>query len=239
VTAAFTQVEWIRPVHQARSQETLERILEAAEEVVSEKGFDSATVSEIVRRAKSSVGAMYARFNDKDSLLVVLHERFSEQALATTEAALDPNRWEGMSIAEILSTTLPFVVHVYRQKRGLIRAFIVRGITDQSFAERASRVGREISERLIKLLMARRHEIKHPDPVLAVDFALRTTFDVLDQATFYGDIQRTKLTITLDQLAEELTRMFLTYLGIETAPAWAGSDNENEDDRNADETSVE
>ena len=221
MTAAYTQIEWVRPTHQARSQETLERILEAAEEVVSEKGFDNATVSEIVRRANSSVGAMYARFNDKDSLLVVLHERFCEQALATTEAVLDPARWEGAPIAEILATALPFVVHVYQKKQGLLRAFMMRGCADPQFAERASRVGREISEQMISLLMSRRDEIKHPDPVLAVDFALRATFDVMDLTTFYGDIQRSKLTLTADQLAEELTRMFCCYLGIEAPAAWS------------------
>jgi AcrR family transcriptional regulator len=220
VTAAFTQVEWVRPTHQARSQETLERILDAAEEVVSEKGFDNATVSEIVHRAKSSVGAMYARFNDKDSLLVCLHERFCEQAMATTEAALDPARWEGASIGEILAASLPFVVHVYHEKRGLIRAFIVRGSTDLQFAERASRLSRAISERLIALFMARRDEIKHPDPVLAVDFGLRMAFDTLDQATLYVDIQRTKIQLSPDQLSEELTRVFLSYLGVETMPSW-------------------
>jgi AcrR family transcriptional regulator len=236
VAAAFTQIEWVRPVHQARSQETLERLLEAAEEVVSEKGFDSATVSEIVRRAKSSVGAMYARFNDKDSLLVVLHERFCEQALATTDAVLDPARWDGAPITEILSTALPFVVHVYQQKRGLLRAFMLRGCTDAQFAERASRVGREISDKLIKLLMRRRHEIRHPDPVLAVDFALRACFDVLDLATFYGDIQRSKVQLTQDQLAEEITRMFLCYLGIEPPGTWAPADV---DDLAADDTNLE
>ncbi len=220
MTAAYTQIEWVRPVHQARSQETLERILEAAEEVVSEKGFDNATVSEIVRRANSSVGAMYARFNDKDSLLVVLHERFCEQALATTDAVLDPVRWKDSSIAEILATALPFVAHVYQQKRGLLRAFMLRGSADPQFAERASRVAREISERMIALFMPRRHEIKHPDPVVAVDFGMRVTFDTLDMVTFWGDIQRSKVTLTTDELAAELTRMFCCYLGIDPPGAW-------------------
>ncbi|MEX2115086.1 MAG: helix-turn-helix domain-containing protein [Pirellulales bacterium] len=229
MTAAHTHIEWVRPIHQARSQETLERILEAAEEVLAEKGFDNATVSEIVRRAKSSVGALYARFNDKDSLLVVLHERFCEQALATTEAVLDPARWEGASIAEILSTALPFVVHVYQQKRGLLRAFMLRGCNDAQFAERGIRVGREISERLIALLLPRRHEIKHHDPVLAIDFGLRAAFDVLDLTTFHGDMQRSKLTLTSEQLGEELTRMFLCYLGIEVPAAWLGDESDASD----------
>ena len=219
----LNRVEWVKPTHQARSQETLERILDAAEEVISERGFDNATVSEIVRRGKSSVGAMYARFNDKDSLLVCLHERFCEQALATTEAALDALRWEGATIGEIFSAAIPFLVHVYHHKRGLIRAFMVRGSTDHHFAERGGRLSRMISEKLISLLIARRDEIRHPDPVLAVDFGLRMTFDTLDQATLFWDIQRSTIKYSPEQLAEELTRAFLSYLGVEMSPAWEGS----------------
>jgi AcrR family transcriptional regulator len=216
----LSKVEWVRPTHQARSQETLERLLEAAEELVSERGFDNATVSEIVRRANSSVGAMYARFNDKDSLLACLHERFCEQALATTDMALDPARWEGASIAEICSTTTPFVVHTYHMKRGLIRAFLVRAGNDPTYLERASRVGRGISEKLIALLLARRDEIKHPDPELAVDFGLRMTFDTLDHETMYADLQRGKIKLSQQQLSIELTRAFLTYLGVDTPSDW-------------------
>jgi AcrR family transcriptional regulator len=222
VARTLNTVEWVKPTHQARSQETLERLLDAAEELVSERGFDNATVSEIVRRANSSVGAMYARFNDKDSLLVCLHERFCEQALATTDVALEPARWEGASIAEIFATTTPFLVHTYHLKRGLIRAFIVRCSMDDQFAERASRVGRQISQKLIALLMARQDEIKHPDPVLAVDFGLRMIFDTLDHETLYADFQRTNVRMTREQLAEELTRNFLRYLGVDSSPDWDG-----------------
>ncbi len=94
---------------------------------------------------------------------------------------------------------------------------------DQRFTERGSRVSRDISEKMITLLMARRQEIKHPDPVLAVDFGLRTAFDVLDLTTFYVDVQRTKLSLTTEQLGEELTRMFLSYLGIESPASWEAS----------------
>jgi AcrR family transcriptional regulator len=216
----LSKVEWVKPVHQARSQETLERLLDAAEELLSESGFDSATVAEIVRRANSSVGAMYARFSDKDSLLVCLHERFCEQAIATGEMALDPQRWEGSSISDILTTTIPFLVHTYDHKRGLIRAFIAKCSIDDKFAERASRVGREISARLLTLFMARRSEIRHPDPMLAIDFGLRMVFDTLDHETMYVDFPRSKIQLTREQLAEELSRAFLSYLGVESPQGW-------------------
>ncbi len=220
VSHMLNKVEWVKPTHQARSQETLERLLDAAEELVSERGFDNATVSEIVRRANSSVGAMYARFSDKDSLLVCLHERFCEQALATADMALDPQRWEGSPIADIITTTVPFLAHTYYHKRGLVRAFIARCVSDDSFAERASRVGREISEKLISLLLARREEIRHPDPMLAIDFGLRLIFDSLDHETMYTNFQRGKIRFTREQLAEELSRAFLSYLGVESPQVW-------------------
>jgi AcrR family transcriptional regulator len=216
VSSMLHKVEWVKPTHQARSQETLERILDAAEELIAERGFENSTVSEIVRRAKSSVGAMYARFNDKDSLLVCLHERFCDQALATTEMALDPERWVDASIAEILSTAVPFVVHIYHLKRGLIRAFIVRGSSDRNFAERGASLGRTVSAKLAALLTARQHEIRHPDPALAVDFGVRLMFDTLDQSTLFADVQRTTIHITREQIAQELCRTFCSYLGVET-----------------------
>ena len=54
------------PPKQARSQRTLERILQAAEELVLEKGLASVSVPDIVARANSSVGGFYARFEDKN-----------------------------------------------------------------------------------------------------------------------------------------------------------------------------
>jgi hypothetical protein len=68
--------------------------------------------------------------------------------------------------------------------------------------------------------MARRDEIKHPNPVLAVDFGLRMTFDTLDSETFYANYQRGQIKLNRQQLAEELTRAFLSYLGIDPLPSW-------------------
>ena len=105
--AAKPELHWVRPPRQARSQETLDRILDAAEALVAEKGFEDTPVSEIVQRAGSSVGAFYARFHDKDGLLHALYERYYEEAVATADAALAPARWEGAQVAELI----PAVIH--------------------------------------------------------------------------------------------------------------------------------
>jgi AcrR family transcriptional regulator len=54
------------PGHQG--QETRERILEAALQVFSERGFDGATTREIASRADANVGLLQYYFGDKQSL---------------------------------------------------------------------------------------------------------------------------------------------------------------------------
>src|SRR6185369_9416131 len=83
------------PPRQSRSQETLDRILDAAEGVLADKSFSEATLAEIVDRAGVTVGAFYRRFPDKDALLHHLDERFFSEMHGRAEDLLDPNRWQG------------------------------------------------------------------------------------------------------------------------------------------------
>ena len=75
---------WMRPVRQARSQATLERLLESTESLLANKGFEGVTVAEIAMRAGLSVGAVYSRFRDKDALLQCLLDRFTAEATAAS-----------------------------------------------------------------------------------------------------------------------------------------------------------
>jgi AcrR family transcriptional regulator len=52
-----------------------EHVLDAAEQVFSQKGFHEATIKEIARVAEFSVGAVYSFFENKDDLFVQVMER--------------------------------------------------------------------------------------------------------------------------------------------------------------------
>ena len=45
--------QFFKPPQQSRSQETLDRILDAAEQVLAEKAFGEATLAEIMERAQA------------------------------------------------------------------------------------------------------------------------------------------------------------------------------------------
>src|SRR4051812_31414315 len=111
-------LHWVKPPQQARSQKTLERLLDAAEELIAESGAAAFTVSEVVKRGGSSVGAFYARFPDKDALLATLHQRSCSEALATAEFALNPDRWQVSALEDVVAEIIQFMVTTCEARRG-------------------------------------------------------------------------------------------------------------------------
>ena len=212
-------LRWVRPPQQARSQQTLDRILDAAEELVSEKGFDDTPVAEIARRAGSSVGAFYSRFPDKDALIGALNERFLVQATATADAALDPARWQRATIEEIAEAVVRFLVAIHREQRGLLRAFAQRMRVDPEFHARRERLSQHIAAGLSALLLAHRAEIRHDDAQRAAGFALTMVFGVLEHTILFGELRSGVLAWTDDDLSTELARAFLAYLTVPPRPA--------------------
>jgi len=206
---AVPELVWVRPPRQARSQLTLSRILDAAESILAEKSWDDASVAEIARRAGSSVGAFYSRFPDKDTLLAALHQRFIEEAFATSQVALDETRWVGASICEIVRELVAFQVRVQDQRRGQLRAFAVRAIHDPTFYARGEQLGKAMEERFTKLVVARRHEILHPIPVVAAAFVAR-----LISAMLLSRLLDAKFVPNGLSFVDELTHAALAYLGV-------------------------
>lgn len=206
-------LHWVRP-RQARSQETFDRILDAAEALVAEKGFDDSSVQEIVRRAGSSVGAFYARFRDKDGLLYALYERYLAEAQATADHALDPARWRGVPLAELIAAVVRFLVKVYRERAGLQRAFALRNKIDPEFQLREHRLSHEVNAKLADLVLERSDELSHPDPERASTFALMIAFSTIESCVLFGETRSDTLAPSDDELAAELTRVHLAYLGV-------------------------
>ena len=212
-------IEWVRTPHQDRSRRTLERLLDAAETLLQERGFDNVSVAEIAHAAESSVGAFYARFRDKNGLLNHLHERFSEEALATAESSLAPERWAEASAYEIVAAVTAFLVELHRTRSGLFRAFLLHGCTDPQFQARETRVMEAVHGRLVALLLQRRAEIGHPHPEFAVVFGMELVGGVLRERYVLGP-GRPAVREPPQGMEAELIRAFASYLGV--APPAAG-----------------
>ena len=67
-----------RQPKQARSQERVKQILDVAEQLFLEMGYESTTTRAIATRAKVSVGSLYQFFPDKEAILKALAIRYMQ-----------------------------------------------------------------------------------------------------------------------------------------------------------------
>ena len=77
----------------SRTAETQRALLDAAREVFTAQGFTSASITDIVERAGSSVGTLYHHFGGKSELFLALWQEYSEaQQDASGEAVAQAQR---------------------------------------------------------------------------------------------------------------------------------------------------
>jgi AcrR family transcriptional regulator len=120
----------LREPAQKRSAETLGRLLSAAEAAFSERGFAAARLSDIAADAGVTVGAVYARFRDKEALFDAVLRRFHEASVSEVKAYFAAAAQSGVGAYDgvrrfVIGTGLTFVV-----RQGVYRAIIERGLTE-------------------------------------------------------------------------------------------------------------
>jgi AcrR family transcriptional regulator len=206
-------LHWVKPPQQARSQRTLERLLDAAEELIAQGGVAALTVSEVVKRGGSSVGAFYARFPDKDALFATLHQRSCAEALATAEFALDPARWENSSVAAILSELVEFAARSCVERRRLLQAFIALATGDAAYGERRASLERQVAALTHRLFLTRENELTHPDLETAARVTIRIVLSTFEYGTLMHSSEADDLHLPQTRTITELTQALLAYLG--------------------------
>ena len=202
---------------QARSQETLYRLLDAAEALIEEKGLGDASIPEIVRRAGSSVGGFYARFKDKNELIRALEERFLTQMEEKVERVADPEQWGEAAVPEIVAALVKELVTTARDHQNLIAAILATGARDPAFLEEGLRFRRRVTQRVGALLLTRRDQLHHPEPEVAVDLGVQFAFGLMFESVVFGGTWAGGRTLSDEQLEREIARSFLAYIG--AAPA--------------------
>jgi AcrR family transcriptional regulator len=209
----MTIPRFYRPPQQVRSRATLDRILDSAEQVLTEKSFGEATLAEIMDRAGVTVGAFYRRFPDKDALLHHLDERFFSELHRRAEEVLNAERWEGAGARQIIDEFAVQAVDVYSTRRGLLRSLFLRARTDTVLQQSAMRVNEHFIARLRAVLLPRQAEIRHPEPERAVELGFMMMVGALRELVVFGEVWPNPPSDTV-LLASEVARMYCGYLGI-------------------------
>ncbi len=219
MTADKIRLEWVKPPLQARSQQTLERLLDAAEAIICEKGIDKATVADIARRGDSSVGAFYSRFADKEALLKCVLQRFNDQALATAEAVLEPSRWATVDFRDALEAMMHFMLEMLRERRQLVLALMTRAPTDPQLSAFGEHLQTTITRLMHALIEHRHHQLGHHDPETAIQLAVWLVLSAVENRTIHERPNAAPASgcaprLADETVAKEVTEMVMRYLDV-------------------------
>ena len=112
------------PVEQLRSQQRHQRILDAAADVFSAKGYHGTLVDEIAAEAETSKGGVYFHFPNKQAIFLALLDRLADILRERVEAAVASR---GDPIARV-EAALEVVLETFGSHRRLTRLFMVEAL---------------------------------------------------------------------------------------------------------------
>jgi AcrR family transcriptional regulator len=214
--AADSVPEMVRPPKQARSQETLRRIAQAALELMEEGGVENATVSAIVERAGASVGSFYARFKGKDDLVRYLQDQIWSEARHRWDQALAELNWGDLPLESVVEGVVGLLLQSFRADYHQREVLGRERRQDEEGARRVFEFHQHILATVTPLFMAHQDEITHPDPEWAIRlgyrFAVGAIREILELEGAVGVVDGAA---SADALIPELARAWIAYLGAE------------------------
>jgi AcrR family transcriptional regulator len=148
-----------RRPRQVRAQERFERILDTAEQVFAEVGYEAATTNLIALRAQTSIGSLYEFFPNKEALARSLAERYVERIGGMySKHLVDEPETEG---AEIVAHIVEALDSFYRNNPGAVPLLNGR-LTSQDLMEAGHSLQRAFVAGIESIFAVRRPDIPKP-----------------------------------------------------------------------------
>jgi AcrR family transcriptional regulator len=203
---------------QTRSRDTQERVLQALEEMLSERFFEQITIRDLAARTGVASGTIYRRFQDKEALLPVLYERFdhlkSEWAKEFwDDFDLDAERGVTPRIRHLVGKHVSFykahapilrTVYLYMRLHGELSL--------QDIDEKRQSLYQRMLEPVLAALVT--EELVEPSADQVMLFLLLLLSSVNERVLF-GDLKPARtLQIDDDTFVTELTAALHAYLGL-------------------------
>jgi AcrR family transcriptional regulator len=201
----------VQPPRQERSRASFERVISAATALLEEHGFDGFTLAEVSKRARVSIGSIYARVKSKDDLLYVVQDRYMTET-EDRPSLQDLDIWHDLSTDEVVVRLVEEFGEIFHQNERLLRVFMHHGIVDPAVAARSSASVSRFHDQFEAILLTRKGEIVHADPTLAIDVAFRMAWGTLARQIMYGPTFESHRVIGWETLVAELGRACRAYL---------------------------
>src|SRR5713226_1057990 len=108
---------------QARGEQRIAAILQAAAQVFYEVGFDAATTNMIAQRAHTAIGSLYDFFPNKEAIAQRLGEQFCEDMHTLFDGVLTDDLVE-LSLPQFIDRILDPLVHYLQTHPGFLALWL-------------------------------------------------------------------------------------------------------------------
>jgi AcrR family transcriptional regulator len=190
---------------QARSQATVNAVLEAAIQVIEREGVDAATTTRIAEVAGVSIGTLYQYFSHRDAIFNALQDREFERALGLMRSVLSEGNL-ARSPRETVTAVVRGLAELYASCPALHRLLAIEGLRVAE-AERVYAFDTRIVAIIRHFLAATGAPIRRKN----LDAASFVAFQSV-RATMLASLLERPPGLGQEELAEELADLVLRYL---------------------------
>ncbi len=173
-TSELWDLKWVREPQQDRSAVTRNKLMDAAEQLLTAESAGGVTIAKVTRLAGSSNGSFYHYFQDKNALLYAMVERRAIEVTETVAQGLDPEKWRDVPLIDILEGYIRFSIKSGKRSPGLLVAQRALAREDPNVAQRLHKTHKKTHQVLMVILKPKLDQIGHPQPKLALQFMLET-----------------------------------------------------------------
>ncbi|GAA0587539.1 TetR/AcrR family transcriptional regulator [Actinomadura livida] len=189
---------------QDRSRQTVERILEAATRVLSDRGYDGASTNRIAKAAGISNGSLYQYFPNKDAIVIAVLDRFADRLADRLGAEIEATMrlpWQ-----EAGRALLDVQIRLFEENADLLR-IIVEQIPRLGPFDKLAALQRRLTDLVRVYLLVNRAEFRDDLDVEATVWILAETVGLLS-IKYVLD----RPPIPHDRMVDELADLVIGYI---------------------------
>lgn len=191
---------------QERAREKKERILDAALELFSKKGYHATNTKEIAAAAGVATGTLYRYFRDKKAVFMAVWVRVETGMRERIFGFGRRLAGEGRDPVALLETFIGFSIEAHRAHRGFHREVLVLQLLDPD----AAAFNREREQRILDELKAFLHGLRGLFRVSDLEAAAELVYLAVEETADRAVIH--DASVGEERLVAELTDMLARYL---------------------------
>lgn len=204
----LSEVPLRRRPQQARGQQRIHRILDAAEHIFAEVGYDNATTNAIAARAETSIGSLYQFFPNKEAILKAVVKRYLEEMRIIFDQTLATKSAEDLPLSLFLERLIYALAQLRESHAGFRPLFFATQMSPDML-ESTVELQREVMQRIFLLLGIHNPALSEQQRTICARTSMVIFQSLMEQAM---NLQGQERADQLNELRTVLLRYLQPYL---------------------------